>query len=281
MGGTEDGVRFGLDVSQHQLTWDELLARARFAEDLGFESAWVFDHFKALYGDPSGPCMDGWTVLAALAAATDSIRIGSLVTGVTYRHPSILAAQAASVDHISGGRLELGIGAAWFEQEHRELGIDFPPPGERTARLEEALEVIRRLLTEDRAHYEGRYFRLEGASYNPKPVQKPHPPLWIGANGTKRMIPLAARVADVWHASGGPEKLTRKRRVLEAEAERVGRDPSEIVRATWLSISEPLDEVKARAEELRDVGIGYFTVSWPEQGRERVERFVTDVMQKL
>lgn len=272
-------MRFGLDISQHQLTWEELVARVRFAEELGFEGAWVFDHFKPLYGDPHGPCMEGWTLLGALAAATEKIRLGTLVTGITYRHPSILATQAATVDHISGGRLELALGAAWFEPEHRELGVDFPPPGERVSRLEEAITVVRSLLTQDDVRFDGRYYRLRDASYNPKPVQQPHPPLWVGANGERRMIPLAARVADVWHGGGNVKTLQRRMRILEEEAERAGRDPSEILRATWLSISEPLDEVKGHAHELAEIGIGYFTVSWPEQGRERVEWFVRDVMQ--
>ena len=140
-------MRFGLDVAQHQLTWPELLERVRFAEDADFEGAWVFDHFKALYGDRTGPCLEAWTLLAALAASTERIRLGALVTGITYRHPAILATEA--VDHISNGRLELGIGAAWFEQEHHELGVPFPPAPERIARLEEGIGVMRRLMTED------------------------------------------------------------------------------------------------------------------------------------
>jgi alkanesulfonate monooxygenase SsuD/methylene tetrahydromethanopterin reductase-like flavin-dependent oxidoreductase (luciferase family) len=109
-------MRFGLDVAQHQLTWPELLERVRFAEEAGFDGAWIFDHFKPLYGDPTGPCMEAWTLLAALAASTERIRLGALVTGVTYRHPSILAAESVTVDHVSNGRLEIGMGAAWFEQ---------------------------------------------------------------------------------------------------------------------------------------------------------------------
>src|SRR6476660_8438435 len=124
-------MRFDIDVAQHQLSWPQLLDRVRWAEDIGFEGAWLFDHFTALYGDPTGPCLEGWTLLSALAASTASIRLGTLVTGMTYRQPSILAAEAITVDHVSGGRLELAVGAGWFEQEHRELGIAFPPVSER------------------------------------------------------------------------------------------------------------------------------------------------------
>ncbi|MDQ3958026.1 MAG: LLM class flavin-dependent oxidoreductase, partial [Actinomycetota bacterium] len=207
-------MRVGVDCSQHQLTWEALLDRVRFAEDAGFDGAWVFDHFKPLYGDPGGPCFEGWTLLAALGAATERIRLGPLVTGVTYRPPSILAAEAVTVDHVSDGRLELAIGAAWFEQEHRELGIAFPSAGERGRRLEEAVQVVKLLMTQDGASFDGRYYRLERATYNPKPVQKPHPPLWIGAGGEKVMLPIAGRHADVWHGFGSPAALERKWRIV-------------------------------------------------------------------
>ncbi|HCF99697.1 MAG TPA: LLM class F420-dependent oxidoreductase, partial [Chloroflexi bacterium] len=115
--------QFGIDTAQHQQTWAQLLEHVRFAEDAGFDGIWLFDHFKALYGDPNGPCLEAWTLLAALAAATTRIRLGPMVTGMTYRHPSMLAMEAVTVDHVSGGRVELAVGAAWFEQEHRELGF--------------------------------------------------------------------------------------------------------------------------------------------------------------
>jgi len=274
-------MRFGLDISQHQLTWEELLSRARFAEELGFDGAWVFDHFKPLYGPRTGPCMEGWTLLAALAASTDRIRLGALVTGVTYRHPSVLAAQAATVDNVSKGRLEFAIGAAWFEEEHRELGIPFPANRERIDRLDEAVQVIRALWTGDDVSFDGRYYRLDGASHHPKPVQAPHPPIWIGASGEQLTVPLAGRHADVWHGFGSVESLTRKSAILDRAAKEAGRDPASILRSSALSISEPLDEVRSTAEALRDAGFRYLTVSWPEDGRSKIEQVVHEVLTPL
>ena len=271
-------MKFGLDVSQHQLTWDEILSRARSAEDAGFDGAWVFDHFTALYGDPGGPCLEGWTLLSALAAATTRIRLGALVTGVTYRPPSLLATEAVTVDHVSNGRLELGLGAAWHAEEHRALGFEFPSAGERVSRLEEAVTVIKLLMTEDDATFEGRYYRLANASYHPRPVQQPHPPLWIGGGGERRMLPLIARVADVWHGFGSVEDLTRKSRLVDQHAEAAGRPPSEISRASGLSISEPWEQVRATIEALAAAGFSYLTVGWPSEGEERLREFAAEVL---
>ena len=274
-------MRFGLDVSQHQLSWEELLSRARFAEEAGFDGIWVFDHFKPLYGDPSGPCMEGWMLLAALAAATERVRLGTLVTGITYRHPAITATQAVTLDHVSSGRVELGLGAAWFEREHRELGVDFPPAAERIRRLEEGVSVMRLLMTEDDVSFDGRYYWLERASYNPKPLQKPHPPIWIGGGGEALMLPLVARQADVWHGFGSPRELARKSRLLDEHTESSGRDPASIARSTALSLSEPWDEVRSAVEQLGAAGFSYLTVSWPSEGRTRIEEFASRVMPEL
>lgn len=274
-------MRLGLDVSQHQLEWRELLARARLAEDAGFDGAWVFDHFKALYGDPRGPCLEGWSLLAALAASTERIRLGALVTGVTYRHPSVLAAQAVTVDHISNGRLELSLGAAWFEGEHRELGIDFPPTRERAERLEEAVRVFRALMTQDEVSFQGRHYNLRRATYRPRPVQQSHPPIWIGAGGERLMLPIVGRQADVWHAYGSPADLRRKSRIVDEAAKAAGRDPSSILRSSSLSLSEPWDQVRQRVEALRDAGFSYLVVSWPSEGRRRLDEFVERLMPDL
>src|ERR1700674_4415433 len=173
-------MRIGLDTAQHQVTWAELVERVQFAESAGLDGVWVFDHFKPLYGEPNGPCMEAWTLLAGLAAVTSRIRLGALVTGITYRHPSILATEAITVDHISNGRLEIGMGAAWHEPEHEELGIPFPPLKERAERLEEGLQVMRLFKTKERRAFCGRHFQAGKADFQPGPVQRPHPPIWIG-----------------------------------------------------------------------------------------------------
>ena len=273
-------------MAQHRLEWPEILRRVRFAEEAGFDGVWVFDHFKPLYPDPrtgdwDGPCFESWTLLAALAAATNRIRLGALVTGVTYRHPSVLAAEAVTVDHVSGGRLELGIGAAWHEGEHRELGIPFPPRRERFERLDEAVQLIKALMTEDAATFRGRHYRLEHATYLPRPIQRPHPPVWIGASGERVALPIAARHADVWHGFGSVEALARKGALLEEHARRAGREPGAIGRATDLSISEPWEEVRARSRALADAGFSYLIVSWPSEGWPRLEEFVTRVLPSL
>lgn len=270
-------MRFGLDVSQHQLTWPELLERVRFAEAAGFDGAWVFDHFTALYGDPTGPCLEAWTLLAALGASTERIRLGTLVTGVTHRHPSILATEVVTVDHVSGGRVELAIGAAWNEHEHRMLGFPFPPGGERVAMLEEAALAMRLLMTTDDASFNGAHYRLTEASYHPRPVQRPHPPIWIGGSGTK-LLGVAARQADVWHGFGSVEELRQRSATLDRLAAEAGRDPSSILRASSLSISEDWDEVAASARSLDGAGFEYLVVGWPGQGEARVDHFARNLM---
>ncbi|MGZ8631194.1 MAG: TIGR03560 family F420-dependent LLM class oxidoreductase [Actinomycetota bacterium] len=275
-------MRFGLDISQHQLTWDEILARARLAEDAGLDGIWVFDHFKALYADPKGPSLEAWTLLAGLARETSRVRLGTLVTGMTHRHPAVLAAEVVTVDHLSGGRVECAIGAAWNESEHRELGIPFPPRGERMDRLEEGVEVLRLLFTADEATFEGRHFRLEGATYNPKPVQQPHPPIWIGGQGRRRTLPIVGRHADVWHGwAADAAELAEITAIIDRSAEEAGRDPASILRASSLSISESWDDVKAAYEWMTAGGVGYLVIEWPSEGQGRLDEFLEQVLPTL
>jgi F420-dependent oxidoreductase-like protein len=275
-------VRFGLDVAQHQLTWEEILSRTKLAEDAGLDGVWVFDHFQALYGDPRGPSLEAWTLLAGLARETTRVRLGTLVTGMTYRHPSVLATQVVTVDHLSGGRVECAIGAAWNEPEHRQLGIPFPPVAERMDRLEVGVQVLLRLFTEDDVTFEGGHFRLDGATYNPKAVQRPHPPIWIGGEGRRRTLPIVGRYADAWHGwASNAEELAAMNGIIDRAAEEAGRDPSTILRASSLSISEPWDQVKASYEWMAAGGIGYLVIDWPTEGRTRLEEFLGNVLPTL
>lgn len=269
-------MKFGIDVAQQRLEFDEVVDRVRFGEELGFDGAWGFDHFVPMYGDGPGNCFEGMTTLAALAGRTSRIRLGLLVAGVTYRHPSILAAEAVTVDHASGGRLELGIGAAWYEAEHQQLGLEYPPTGRRFDRLEDQLEVFVRLFTGEVVSYQGHQVSLDGARLRPVPVQRPHPPIWIGGSGPRRTLPLVARYADVWHTNAMSNHGELSARVDEL-AERAGRDPAAIRRAASLSLSEPLDEVLRSADARRDAGIEYLVCGWPGQGRDRVEEFWTTI----
>jgi F420-dependent oxidoreductase-like protein len=271
-------MRFGIDVAQQRMEFDEIVERVRFGEALGFDGAWGFDHFVPMYGQGPGNCFEGMTTLAALASATDRIRLGLLVTGVTYRHPSVLAAQAVTVDHASRGRLELAIGAAWYEDEHRQLGLEFPPTARRFDRLEDALEMMTRLFTGEVVSYQGAQFSLDRAQMRPMPVQQPHPPIWIGGSGRRRTLPLAAKWADVWHTYGSADQLGVLSAALSELAEAAGRDPMSIARASSLSLSEPWDEVRREVEAMRAVGIDYLVCGWPTEGRARVEEFATTVM---
>jgi F420-dependent oxidoreductase-like protein len=274
-------VRIGLDIAQQRLEWDELASRARLADDAGFDGVWGFDHFQPMYGDGPGACFEGWTTLAALAAITTHVRLGLLVTGNTYRPPQLLATEVVTVDHVSHGRVEVGFGAGWFEAEHRELGWEFPSTRERIDRFEEALQVILALMTRDHASFEGEHYRLRNATYRPRSVQEPHPPIWIGASGEQRMLPLVARYADAWHCFGPAGMLTRKSAIIDRLCEEQGRDPKTILRASSLSISEPWSDVRRNADAYRAAGFDYLIVGWPGEGRERVADFVEHVMPEL
>jgi alkanesulfonate monooxygenase SsuD/methylene tetrahydromethanopterin reductase-like flavin-dependent oxidoreductase (luciferase family) len=270
-------MRFGLDVAQQRMSWDELVSRVQFAEELGFDGVWGFDHFRPMYGEGPGETFEGMTTLAALSGLTSRIRLGLLVAGVTYRHPSVFAAQALTVDHASHGRLELSFGAAWFDKEHHELGIPFPSLSDRFDLLEDALEVTQRLFTGDVVSYDGSVVSLQDAQMRPTPVQQPRPPIWIGGSGPRRTLPLVARYADVWHSWASPDSLPDLGSRLDELASEAGRDPASIMRAGSLSLDD-LDAARAQAAEWGAAGCGYLVCGWPAAGRPQVEAFASDVM---
>ena len=269
-------MRFGLDVAQQRMPWDEVVSRVQFAEELGFDGAWGFDHLQPMYGDGPGEAFEAMTTLAALSGVTTRIRLGILVAGMTYRHPSVFATEALTIDHASHGRLELSFGAAWFDKEHHELGIPFPSTGERFDLLEDALEIVTRLATGDVVSYEGKVVSLRDAQVRPRPVQRPHPPIWIGGTGPRRTLPLVARFADVWHAFGTPNSVREASARVDELAEQAGRDPASIARAASLSLDD-LETARKHASKWRDAGCGYLVCEWPAGGRAQVEQFVSDV----
>lgn len=233
--------------------WDEILMGASHAEATGWDGVWVADHFMPNAEDVSGPMHEALALVSGLAAAVDRVRIGVLVAGNTYRHPAVLAKAAATADHISGGRIVLGLGAGWQENEHERYGIEFSTVGGRLDRLEEACEVVTRLFTEERVTYDGAHYQLTDAPLEPKPVQSPLP-LLIGGGGEKRTMRIAARFAQEWNVWGTPELLRHKNGVLDAHCESIGRDPAEIRRSCQGLLFLFEDEAEAARMRERDIG---------------------------
>jgi F420-dependent oxidoreductase-like protein len=236
-------VRFAIKTAPQNTTYQAMLDVWRVADDLPvFDSAWTFDHFEPIFSDRTGPCLEGWLTTTALAQATERIRVGVLVTGMPYRHPSVLANMAATLDLISDGRLELGLGAGWNQDEADALGIDLPSLKERFDRFDEGVEVIRLLLSQEVSDYEGRYFTLRQARCEPKPVQQPHPPIVIGGTGPNRTLRSVARYADHWnHPGESIEGWQRSLEVLHQRCAEVDRDPATITTSTHIraDLAEP------------------------------------------
>jgi len=234
-------LRFGLFLSQANKSLGQVYDEFQMAEDLGFDHAWLVDHLVDTDAAPSVPILEAWTLLAALAERTSRIRLGVLVTSNTFRHPAVLLKSAVNVDHISNGRLILGLGAGWHVDEHRRYGIPLPEPAERVDRFAEAVELISLLMAHERTTYAGRYYQLDDAPLEPRPIQTPRIPILIAAH-RPRMLRLAAAYADQWDtfaairdtATDGVEtELAERIRYLDAACREIGRDPAEIRRSTW------------------------------------------------
>ncbi len=252
-------MRYAIKTSPQYTTWKDMLGVWQAADQMEqFHSAWNFDHFYPInVPDTTGPCMEAWTTLAGLAQATQRIRVGCMVSGVVYRHPAVLANMIASLDIISGGRLEIGIGAGWSEEECRAYGIDLGTLTERFDRFDEACAVIHGMLTATTTDFSGRYFTLDEARCNPLPIQQPHPPICIGGSGERRTLPNVVKWADHWNYAGFDlDGFVAKRAVLHELCEAAGRDPGEIM----TSIHQPfaiddLDGVEANAVKFKDAGL--------------------------
>jgi F420-dependent oxidoreductase-like protein len=243
-------MRFAVKTAPQHTTWSDMLAVWQHADDIDlFESAWNFDHFYPIFSDWKGPCLEAWTMLAAMAQATRRIRIGVLVTGNVYRHPAVLANMAATVDVVSNGRLELGLGAGWNQQECDAYGIELPGLRDRFDMFDEACEVIVGLLSNETTSFEGKHYRLTEARCEPKPVQRPHPPLCIGGGGERRTLRTVARFAQHWNVPGGGiDVFQHKRAVLAEHCAAIGRDPGTITTSTHVRF-DPSMGASALADE--------------------------------
>jgi F420-dependent oxidoreductase-like protein len=256
-------LRFGIKTAQMDGSYETIRDAWLEADALGFDTAWGHDHLLN-QNDIGAAEEEGWSLLAALLPQTRRIRGGLMVTANTFRHPAVLAKMATTVDRISGGRVEVGLGAGWFEAEHEQYGLALPPMRERMARLDEACQVLKALWTAPRATVEGEYYRLREAYHEPKPVQRPHPPLVVGGKGEKVLLRIAARHATEWNlASGTPDEFRHKCGVLDAHCRAVGRDPGSIGRSIQFLPAAMQGDVVARARAFVAAGATHLVFTCP------------------
>jgi F420-dependent oxidoreductase-like protein len=293
---------FTLGVPDDQL-FDKVVELAQTAEDVGFESVWVMDHLYQLppLGGPDQPMLEAYTLLGALAARTTKVKLGTLVTGVTYRNPGLLAKIITTLDIISRGRAILGIGAAWYDVEHEGLGFEFPPVKERMDRLEEAVQICRAMFRDDKVSFEGKHYAIREARNLPRPIQAGGPEIMIGGGGEKRTLKLVAQYADMCNVVGDPAGIRHKIDVIQRHCKDVGRDPTEVKitrMATMMITDSPEqteqtrefltaaagaeaaaaftfgqeDEIVAQVEELIDAGVDTFIFNMPMSDAAGVRR---------
>lgn len=279
-------LRFGVQTRPEHTSFTDILQVWQDADRLGLDTAFVFDHFIPIKGDQSGPCFEGWTLLSALAAHTQRVRVGVLVTGNTYRSPAVLAKMAATVDHVSGGRLILGMGAGWFEPDHTAYGIPFYTKGQRARRLVESVEAIKQLFTQSKSTFTGKYYQLKDAPFAPKTVQQPHPPILIGGMGPKVIQPLAARHANIWNffvQQNDPESAQKICAQFDAICRQVGRNPAEVEKSTNVTPQQlSSKEMREQVAALANAGVQHFILSLEAPfDRDAVRRFASEVAAPL
>jgi len=295
-------MKFGAWISLAD-PWQDIVTEARHSEETGWDGAWVADHFMPMPASLLEPVQESWTALASLATLTSRLRLGTLVTGNTYRNPGVLAKQAAQVDIISGGRLVLGLGSGWQENEHAAYGIPFYTVGGRLRRLEESVQIIRSLFDNEKTTFEGKYYSFRDAPLAPKPLQV-HLPILIGGGGEQMTLRIVAKYADEWNVWGSPETVARKGEILSRYMEEAGRDPKSIRRSAQVVVmisddKATVEKTKAASrmpmtagsrEEIRDLigryqeaGVDEFIVpplfgKSVSQNRELRDRFIEDVV---
>jgi F420-dependent oxidoreductase-like protein len=291
-----DNVQFGAFIPQGwkmelagisgaEAKWAKAVEIAVLAEELGYDSVWVYDHFHNVPKPSNEAVFECWTTMAALAEATSRVRLGQMVGCALYRPPALLAKITSNVDVISGGRLEWGIGAGWYRNEFTAYGYDFPEPKERIGRMAETVEIVTSMWSQPETTYEGRYYRLERAQCDPKPVQSPRPPVWIGGGGEQLTLRVVARLADWANFGGKPDEWAAKREVLKNHCQAVGRDEDQIGKS-WspeVLVRDTEAEIRALVEagragslwgEAYDSWVAGNLVGTPEQVTEKVARYV-------
>jgi alkanesulfonate monooxygenase SsuD/methylene tetrahydromethanopterin reductase-like flavin-dependent oxidoreductase (luciferase family) len=279
-------IHVGLCVDQN-LPYSTMVERWQLFDRLGFDSAWVCDHYLQP-SRPTGPYFEGWTLLAALAAQTNRIRVGVLVSSNTFRHPALLAKEAVTLDHISNGRLDVGIGAGWYVPEHEVFGLDFPGPAELVERFREAVEVVDGLLRNEITTYNGRHYQLTEAPMRPRPIQSPRPPFTLGAHGP-RMLRIVAQYADSWNSFGTPQQMRERGTILDEHCRAIGRDPSSLRHSLygWASMMgmDPWASVAAFEDMIgvyRETGVTEYLIDAPGPDKlDMVERVAADLLPKL
>jgi F420-dependent oxidoreductase-like protein len=294
---------------------DSIKNLATSAENKGFDSFWVMDHFHQIpmIGKPEEPMLESWTTLSVLAGLTTKIKLGTLVTGIIYRYPAILAKIAATLDVLSKGRLFMGLGAAWNEEESHAYGIDYPPANERLSRLEEAVQIIRKMWTEEpSASFNGKYYQIHNAYCNPKPIQKPTPPILVGGSGEKRTLKIVAKYSDACNLFGSTDTIKRKLNILKEHCKSVGREYDSILKTKLgfvviendkqtvekkihdffkgmpeeqireFAIYGTPEDVLRQIELLEEVGIQYFIVDLePSRELEALDVFANKIIKKF
>ena len=279
-------IQIGLCTDQN-LSYPTTVERWQLFEEMGFDSIWVCDHYLQP-SRPTGPYFEGWTLLAALAARTTRIRLGVLVSSNTFRHPALLAKEVVTVDHISNGRLEVGLGAGWYVPEHTAFGLDFPGPAELVGRFREAVEIVDKLLRQEITTYQGQYYALNEAPMRPRPIQQPRPPLTLGGHGP-RMLRIIAEYGETWNLFGTPAEMAKRGAILDEHCQSIGRDPRSLRHSLygWASMtpSDPWSSVAAFEDMVgiyRDVGVDEFLIDAP--GPEQfdvVEKVASELLPRL
>ncbi|MDQ3693951.1 MAG: LLM class flavin-dependent oxidoreductase [Chloroflexota bacterium] len=263
-----EALQFGIQTTATR-PWPEMVELWQRAEALGFDSCWLPDHLIPPF-NRSGPIFEAWTLLAGLATVTERVRIGILVSCNTFRHPPLVAKEAVTIDHLSGGRLEFGLGAGWFAPEHEMFGLELPAAKELVDRFREAVELCHLLFTQEITSYDGRYYQLREAPFRPPALQRPRPPFTLGAHGPK-MLRIVAEYAQRWNSTGTVAEMTDRNRVLDEQCAAIGRDPATILRSHLyvpgiLTDERPWDSTEAFLDfvgRFREAGVTEFIVQPP------------------